>query len=393
MGNSSIGRRLGWGIAFAGAAAGCTAPQAGVDDSSQANLTVGEGPFAFVPGAETAKTPHLPNAYWSARLAALAYEDEPVVRKTLTDWQVVSSITDDNFRFFDTKAIEAWVKADNKKEPVFDTQAFYVKTAKEGFLVFRGTKGTGSQDDFKTAPDWRTNFMNDKISTFSPLGQVHKGFATAFRAMWDRAVVVDDSATTTRTVAGLNGRDFIAQRHVQPKTPGAPALPLYIIGHSLGGALATLAAYAAAFDGCRSSTTWDPKVPDSCLKQTIPVTATYTFGQPMVGTKLFADNLAERLRTLRSPYFRVVNGRDSVPWSNDPDAQHVGDNNFLVYFPVFPVLPPLITCGPSPIADSDRKTITAQTVPANAVFFHGIDNYVKRLDQAASDPTSKCTLP
>jgi alpha-beta hydrolase superfamily lysophospholipase len=58
--------------------------------------------------------------------------------------------------------------------------------------------------------------------------------------------------------------------------------PLFLTGHSLGGALATLAA-----------SRW-------------PARACYTFGAPRVGDGAFA-------RTLRAPLYRVVNGQDVVP--------------------------------------------------------------------------------
>ena len=67
--------------------------------------------------------------------------------------------------------------------------------------------------------------------------------------------------------------------------PCAEGLPVFITGHSLGGALATLA--AANLSG-RSLAT--------C----------YTFGAPRVGDKRFSD-------CLRTPVYRVVNPLDTVP--------------------------------------------------------------------------------
>jgi hypothetical protein len=63
-------------------------------------------------------------------------------------------------------------------------------------------------------------------------------------------------------------------------------------GHSLGGALAELCAAQALF------------------VSRIPVQGVYTFGQPRVGTKDFADAVHARLG---SGIFRFVNDRDIVP--------------------------------------------------------------------------------
>lgn len=110
-------------------------------------------------------------------------------------------------------------------------------------LVFRGTS---------TPQDWLTNGQAF-LGAWDPGGQVHTGFRDALLREWPR-------------IAG-------ALR----QAPG----PLFMTGHSLGGALATLAA-----------SLWPPH-------------ALYTFGSPRVGTAAFADSL-------RCPTYRVVNNRDAV---------------------------------------------------------------------------------
>ncbi|KAK3276593.1 hypothetical protein CYMTET_15346 [Cymbomonas tetramitiformis] len=70
-----------------------------------------------------------------------------------------------------------------------------------------------------------------------------------------------------------------------------PDMPLYITGHSLGGAIATL----CAFDLVRTKTR--------------EVAAVYTYGQPRVGSFDFAHTYKELL----SNHFRVTHNRDLVP--------------------------------------------------------------------------------
>jgi len=92
-------------------------------------------------------------------------------------------------------------------------------------------------------------------------GMVHRGFADALDAIW--------SQLKTRLPQALGKR------------------PLYVTGHSLGGALASLAAYRLAAEG-------------------IPVRATYTFGSPRVGNLDFyaGYNVVN---------YRFVHNNDLVP--------------------------------------------------------------------------------
>ena len=67
--------------------------------------------------------------------------------------------------------------------------------------------------------------------------------------------------------------------------PCAEGLPIFVTGHSLGGALATLgAAYLSGWG----------------------LAACYTFGAPRVGNKEFSSSL-------QTPIYRVVNPLDTVP--------------------------------------------------------------------------------
>jgi hypothetical protein len=67
--------------------------------------------------------------------------------------------------------------------------------------------------------------------------------------------------------------------------------PIYVTGHSLGGALAVLCAL-------------------ELVREKIPVTGVYTFGQPRVGNRAFADLYDARLADRT---WRLVNANDLVP--------------------------------------------------------------------------------
>jgi hypothetical protein len=135
------------------------------------------------------------------------------------------------------------------------TQAFLAKSqASDGaepilILAFRGTETVYA--DIKA--DLRADLIRD------PDGhRVHRGFYEAFHAV---------------------------KAEIEKDLSQHKGLPVYITGHSLGGALAILAAKYIASDS---------------------LGACYTFGGPRVGDFNFADSI-------KTPIYRVVNAADGVP--------------------------------------------------------------------------------
>ena len=120
-------------------------------------------------------------------------------------------------------------------------------------LAFRGS-------DPVTLPTWLTDAVVRLVEREEYAGRVHLGFASALRRTWDKIARVLD------VVGGK---------------------PLFLTGHSMGGALAVLAA-------CRLA------------KLGITPVATYTYGSPRVGDPAFCAGYA--LRT-----YRIVNRMDLVP--------------------------------------------------------------------------------
>ena len=147
-----------------------------------------------------------------------------------------------------------------------DTQGFVtVRRAGDemdmAMVSFRGTENV---------QDWITNLQYSLTPADSPqaegresTGKVHRGFLDAFMSVRDQL-------------------DWYL--------PCAAGLPIFITGHSLGGALATL--------GAAQLTGWG-------------LVACYTFGAPRVGNKGFSGSL-------RTPVYRVVNPLDTVPHMPTP---------------------------------------------------------------------------
>jgi triacylglycerol lipase len=141
-------------------------------------------------------------------------------------------------------------------EDAAKTEAVLAECESSTALVFRGTE----PDDPR---DWRTDL--DAVFTPWPAGgRVHRGFATA----------LDDRGLFAAVVAAV---------------ARAPR-PLHLAGHSLGGALAVLAASRLLAEG-------------AAAPETLRVT---TFGAPRIGDAAFAA-------TVRCPAFRVVTAADCVP--------------------------------------------------------------------------------
>jgi hypothetical protein len=120
-------------------------------------------------------------------------------------------------------------------------------------LAFRGS-------DPVTLPNWMTDVVVKLVEREEYDGRVHHGFSAVLRRTWDKVESILDAA-----------RDK----------------PLFLTGHSMGGALAVLTA-------CRLAKAGRPPV------------AIYTFGSPRIGDRAFCAGYA-------LPTYRVVNGLDLVP--------------------------------------------------------------------------------
>ncbi len=134
--------------------------------------------------------------------------------------------------------------------------------ADHGILAFRGTEALTPGDSWRklasVARDWWIDARVQRVAC-AQLGQVHAGFLHALDAVWPQLQGVLDQAPQW-----------------------------WCTGHSLGGALAALAAARVQAGGAR-------------------LAGAVTFGQPRVGDAASAAHLAQL------PLLRVVNACDLVP--------------------------------------------------------------------------------
>jgi len=168
------------------------------------------------------------------------------------------------------------------------TQVFFARHRRRPIAVvsFRGTEPTKWSDVGVDAKAWHHSLEDEGWST--GWGRVHDGFFDAFGTVADGRLMAK--------IAGLHGTE----------------VGLWITGHSLGGALATVTA-ARLLEEMEAG-------------QPHPLRAVYTFGSPRVGDRAFRSRFTELARKHGVRTVRVRNGRDTV--TNVPgllmEYAHVG---------------------------------------------------------------------
>jgi hypothetical protein len=197
----------------------------------------------------------LANAWWLAEASTLAYADEAFA----VEWFKKAGF--DDVRFFDQRSTQCFV-ASNRE---------FVVVAFRGSEVWRRRGKTdlrvAAADLMTNADFWLTDWPNG--------GKVHRGFKNALDEVWE-----DLFACLTALQRGER--------------------KIWMTGHSLGAALATLAADRFG-----------------------EVQGVYTYGSPRVGNLRFKKNYSNRI-------YRFVNGSDIVA-QIPPEGfyVHVGEPRFI----------------------------------------------------------------
>jgi triacylglycerol lipase len=206
----------------------------------------------------------LEQAYWFGQAARLAYADEREIRKSTEGWDF------DQLAYFCGKHQMPF--------PLEDTQAYVAASDDMILVAFRGTEPSKIRD-------WLSDSNTPVIPGPAGKGFVHLGFSRALASVYPEI------------------RAKVQDVHTNDQT-------LWFTGHSLGGALAMLAAAMMFLE--------DPK---------LLADGVYTFGQPRTCDRLLAGIHDE---AFASRHFRFVNNNDVVPQvPPEPVFHHV---NALMYF-------------------------------------------------------------
>lgn len=197
------------------------------------------------------------NQFWSARFSSLAYADETHLNAKLEEWLAEGDLVE-----YHDKEVDA--------------QCLIAKTANACFLSFRGTE--------QNLTDWLTDARLEHVllpwNEAAADIKVHKGFSESVDKIWNNL-----EAKFTEFKLDKSG------------------LPIWISGHSLGGAMAVLAAERIASNHANTL-------------NGLTIGGLHTYGQPRVGNKAFAEHTD---KLLTGKYIRTINNRDTVPLVPFPD--------------------------------------------------------------------------
>ena len=197
------------------------------------------------------------NAWWLIEASTLAYAEEDFARPMFQK----AGLTEVKFFTGDS------------------TQCFVASNDDFAIVVFRGTeirRRTGETNFRHIIADLKTD-VDITLTDSGQRGKVHRGFKNALDEVWEKK--------------GLH--EYIKSNYTSSRT-------IWFTGHSLGAALATLA--AGRYENVRG---------------------TYTFGSPRVGDKDFKNGF-------HASTYRFVNNSDIVTRMPPPVLyKHVGDLKYI----------------------------------------------------------------
>lgn len=197
----------------------------------------------------------------------------------------------------DEKVVQRCEQYKFKDDLIPDTQGAIYENEDAITIVFRGTE-EGNTTDIMTDLFGATKVDLSKNSKSK--GSVHEGFYKASHIL----------------------RDWVLREieEIRKLRPDSVSKPIFITGHSLGGALANLVMYNLLEYNERSK--------NKEGFQSLNLKSLYTFGLPRVGDEIWADRFKLLADKMKVGLFRVVNFNDIVPKVPCIDYVHVGT---LVY--------------------------------------------------------------
>ncbi|MGA5820702.1 lipase family protein [Kitasatospora sp. NPDC094028] len=206
----------------------------------------------------------LAHAYCLALASDLAYKDDAVIDRQAADWGYTAT------RHHETRFTPPF--------PLEDTQAYTMASDRMIVVAFRGTEP-------REIRDWLSDATTPPWPGPAGTGYVHYGFAQALESIFPDV------------------RKAIAELRTDDQS-------VWLTGHSLGGALAMLAAARLELE-----------------EPALRADGVYTFGQPRTCDRLLA---AAYNKGLKERSYRFVNANDIVPQlPPEPAFTHVAALRYL----------------------------------------------------------------
>ncbi len=286
-------------------------------------------------------------AYAAAVLANLAYEDDAaVVRATLSRLG------------FEEVTLYGWDKRGS-------TQAIVARRGDVVIVSFRGTQERGdiAADIRATNPEEDPKLTGNEVQDYRRFAgaRVHRGFRDALAEVWDP----DPGGVNGERLAAAGQKSLLRTLQLEADRPNTRII---FTGHSLGGALATLAAAATSVQNpARSSRTTMQSA----------IAGVYTFGSPKVGNAAFAQAFDASLQAVTEPAQHHTDVVRSVP--PGLGYQHVAQEQTVLLPPADASNPPSPTASHSMAYYLAAQALRAQAElngPAPDKSGHRLDSFV-----------------
>jgi hypothetical protein len=253
-----------------------------------------------------------------AHAAKLAYSDQEQARAQAEEWGF------DRFAYFESTFTPPFA--------LDHTQGFTMASDSMIVTAFRGT-------EVAQILDWLSDAKAPMVPHSSGRGMVHWGFHTALEAVYPRVLAAVEEF-------GTNGQS------------------LWFTGHSLGGALAMLAAARVSLD--------DPRLRPAGV---------YTFGQPRTCDGLLAGAYDS---AIRGRTYRFVNNNDIVPRvPAGPPYRHVAETRYFDSAGRLRDTEPSLLGGLTDKVRGHAAGIASFKPGADGFTDHFIDAYIDCLEAAA----------
>ncbi|CAN0019804.1 unnamed protein product [Scytosiphon promiscuus] len=242
-----------------------------------------------------ATTFSLQNAFYFARMSKIVYDEKGEVEGMLKGNDTNAGMGFEHFHWFEA---DPEISGASVLDATQDTEGFVATNDEVLIVVFRGTK---------ELTDWTTNMR--MVPRSAPRDwnavagcDVHRGFDDGVDTVWLPGP--GNPAGMHATIKALYDEEGSERK-------------LYVAGHSLGGALATIAAARLV------------------LVDNMNIAGIYTIGSPRVFDSKLAsvfDQTVNHGTAMKDKYFRCRNNNDVVPRMPPIPYEHVGTEIYLDRF-------------------------------------------------------------